>query len=966
MPKEKSTKPKMRSTEKKDRSMWAKMLRDFRNRIGFTQEELATRLLDIDLNSYNEGKGGKLVLSHSDINRLENDRSDRRKLTPDIVFGFAEAFLQSFTKLTPDDERRIFEDEILKWIEQTRYRPTDKEIYAIFRRQVIFPPLKSEVASAIQTEQGVSILPTKLLIGRQAEWTKIQQVWQDVQRNGARFIIIQGESGLGKTYLAEVFHQEIAHTVHTLWTAYRESEIQNNQYQLMRKWLTKSMNEIYHHLNELECNAVERLISGTKTIRLEEGEVNFREQLARAFMKEKFPFVLFIDDLQWCDIPTIALLRLLLDEGKEKKLLVIGTLRPRQLGPELNTLLNDLAKSEQLEIIELKAFKQAETKELAEYYLGRELSADESITYFNLSQGNPFWVRYVDESTWNNTAQRIVLRDLHNATDDERYLSNLIAIGDQSFSIELLVVATKWDKDRVLKTLKELWRREVVNKIVSNENENDFRHKFIQQAILEFIPPSDKYELHLQLAHAIETIYATELHKFISQIAKHYGAAGKPIPRSRSIIEAYFQAGKIERKKFNQEQAILYFEAGLELLNNTNDMPKLEKQKFELELLISLGLTKVITQGNAAKEVGRIFQDATVLWNQVREYALLFPLIWGLGSHYMIRGSLQEAYIWGQTCLKTVQEIQNPRFLLEVHCLLGLTAFYQGRFIDAKDHLLEGCRLYDPARDQQYVLEHAQDTGILCQSYMSIVEWFLGFSDKAYEQAHRALEFAPDEAIDPNSRAVVYFTVIWVYYLLGKPQAGIPLCDILLGITNKHKLPLFGVLGQMFKHKFEFDQHQDAETLIKLYEVGEIYRKAGTGLALNYWHQLMANAYMKLNEIEEGVKLLQPALKSVEEGEEQTWLAELYRLRGEQALLLLPTNLSDAERDFNRAIQVAYVQSAKILEIRAVTSLCKLWKIQGKYKEAYDKLSSIYNQFTEGFDTPDLQTAKALLDELST
>ena len=92
--------------------------------------------------------------------------------------------------------------------------------------------------------------------------------------------------------------------------------------------------------------------------------------------------------------------------------------------------------------------------------------------------------------------------------------------------------------------------------------------------------------------------------------------------------------------------------------------------------------------------------------------------------------------------------------------------------------------------------------------------------------------------------------------------------------------------------------------------------------------------------------------------------AELYRLRGELLLQQSPDNSTEAESCFQQAITIAQIQSAKSWELRAATSLARLWQQQNKHQEAYDLLSPVYNWFTEGFDTADLKDAKMLLDEL--
>jgi predicted ATPase len=148
----------------------------------------------------------------------------------------------------------------------------------------------------------------------------------------------------------------------------------------------------------------------------------------------------------------------------------------------------------------------------------------------------------------------------------------------------------------------------------------------------------------------------------------------------------------------------------------------------------------------------------------------------------------------------------------------------------------------------------------------------------------------------------------------------------------------------------------------------------GVGLSRPSYLAMLAEAYGKEGQATEGLKVLAEALAMVNKNGESVWEAELYRLKGE--LLLVQEGYrpqavgcrdktEEAEACFLKAIEVARKQQAKSLELRAVMSLAKLWQRQGKQKEAHEMLAAIYNWFTEGFNTKDLQEAKALLDELS-
>jgi predicted ATPase len=142
------------------------------------------------------------------------------------------------------------------------------------------------------------------------------------------------------------------------------------------------------------------------------------------------------------------------------------------------------------------------------------------------------------------------------------------------------------------------------------------------------------------------------------------------------------------------------------------------------------------------------------------------------------------------------------------------------------------------------------------------------------------------------------------------------------------------------------------------------HRATGAELVQPYFLALSAEGYGKVGQIEEGLTVLAEALDLVNKNGERFYEAELHRLKGELLLALSPENHKDVEACFRQAIDIARRQGAKSLELRALTSLSRLWEKRGKKEEARNMLTEIYGWFTEGFDTADLNEAKALLEEV--
>jgi predicted ATPase len=142
------------------------------------------------------------------------------------------------------------------------------------------------------------------------------------------------------------------------------------------------------------------------------------------------------------------------------------------------------------------------------------------------------------------------------------------------------------------------------------------------------------------------------------------------------------------------------------------------------------------------------------------------------------------------------------------------------------------------------------------------------------------------------------------------------------------------------------------------------FRTAGAEISRSRDLALLAEAYGEVGQTEEGLTVLAEALAVADKTGERYWEAELYRLKGELLLVLSAEKHTEAESCFRQALDIARHQEAKSLELRAATSLSRLWQRQGKGAEAQQLLVPIYGWFTEGFDTVDLRKAKALLEAL--
>jgi predicted ATPase len=272
--------------------------------------------------------------------------------------------------------------------------------------------------------------------------------------------------------------------------------------------------------------------------------------------------------------------------------------------------------------------------------------------------------------------------------------------------------------------------------------------------------------------------------------------------------------------------------------------------------------------------------------------------------------------------------------------------------------------LYDPQQHRSLAFLYGTDPGVVCLSYTAWALGLLGYADQALQKSDEALALAQSMS-HFHSLALALTWSIYLHQARGELQAVQERVEALVTLAAEQRFPYWLALGTILGGWVLSQQRQAAEGIAQMHQGLAAYQATAAELFRTYWLALLAEAYGTAGQVQEGLQALDEALALVDQNGERYWEAELYRRKGE---LLLQSGVwgtePEAEGCFQHALAVAHRQQAKALELRAALSLSRLWRRQGKRAEVYQLLAEVYGWFTEGFDTADLQAAKALLDEL--
>ncbi|MGE0825561.1 MAG: hypothetical protein AB7G75_12055 [Candidatus Binatia bacterium] len=302
-------------------------------------------------------------------------------------------------------------------------------------------------------------------------------------------------------------------------------------------------------------------------------------------------------------------------------------------------------------------------------------------------------------------------------------------------------------------------------------------------------------------------------------------------------------------------------------------------------------------------------------------------------------------------------------------------------FTQAREHLEQARKLYIPQQHHTLVFLHGEDLGVTSLGFMSWALWQLGYPDEALQRGREALTLA-EELAHPFSLAFALGMAVDLHRLRGEQRETKAYAEAEMSLCREHRFAIHEAIGTLYQNWVFAEQEPDYKGLALILQGLTNVRE--TGIAWRYGDLLVAEAYGKTGQVEEGLAVLAGTLESVNNDGEHFYEAELYRLKGELTLQhnreqgtgnggqqketdprsLMPDAQGEAQACFLKAIAIAQKQQAKSWELRAATSLARLWQAQGKTTEARDLLAPVYEWFTEGFDTKDLQEAQALLQEL--
>jgi class 3 adenylate cyclase/predicted ATPase len=848
------------------------------------------------------------------------------------------------------------------------------------------------------------------LVGREPEVALLRERWAQSTGGVGQVVVLSGEGGIGKSRLVHELTEWVVDT-HTPRLTLRCSPYHTNS--ALYPVIEHLQRVLHWHRDAPPEAKLATLEQAIQTARLPLAEVvplvaallslpvpahyppltlspqrqkqKTQEALVAWLLAEaaQQPVLAIWEDLHWADPSTLELLRLFLDQSPTTRVLLVLTCRPEFQPPwasrsyvtphTLTRLLRPQVEELILRVTGGKPLPAEVVQQIVAKTDGIPLFVEELVkTILESGLVREEDSRYVLTGLLPPLAIPATLQDALMARLDRlasvKEVAQLCATLGREFAYEVLRAVAPLNEPTLQHGLEQLVDAELLyQRGIPPQATYIFKHALIQDAAYQSLLKSTRQQYHQRIAQILEERFPEAVVMQPELLAHHYTEAGL----QAQAIPYLQQAGQRAIQRSANLEAISHLTKGLEVLTTLPDT--LERAQHELDLQIALGVPLIATQGLAAPAVERVYARARALCQHLGDTPQLFPGLWGTMVFYTVRGELQIAQDLALRLHSLAQRAHDTALLLEAHHALWATAFWRGELLSARTYADQGRALYVRQQHQALAfLYGGHDPGVCCRDFGALALWLLGYPDQACSQSQEAQALA-GELSHPFSRAEALGYAAWLAIFRREAKVVQAQTEALQALAQEHAFLYWLSQGAILEGWACVVQGQE-RGIAQMSEGLATYRATGSEVARPYYLALLAEAYGYVEEPEEGLGMLTEALEAVHTMGGHYYEAELYRLQGTLVLharhphSALEGGLShaaEAEACFHQALTVARQQQAKALELRAAMSLARLWQQQGKRDAARELLAPIYGWFTEGFDTADLQEAKALLEELS-
>jgi DNA-binding winged helix-turn-helix (wHTH) protein/tetratricopeptide (TPR) repeat protein len=704
------------------------------------------------------------------------------------------------------------------------------------------------------------------------------------------------------------------------------------------------------------------------------------------------PLILVLEDLHWSDYSTLDLLSYFAQRRGEARLLVIATYRPMEALVDdhpLKAIKQELEARQQCQEISVSHLNKAAVGEyLKQRFPGNKFPVEMAAWLHQRTGANPlFMVTVLDhlvaagfiarrnkhwilstsmqnaELTVPQTVHQVIERQLERLDAQEQLLLQAASVEGVEFSVSAVASVLGEKADLIEKRCRGMSERNLLLRPSSMRMAAygmqtvcySFTHALYQNTCYQLLPEEQRTQFHRLVAEHMEKNNEANLGELSARLAMHFDQGREP----RHALRYYQQAADNANSRYAGREALELATRGLQLLESIPYSS--EHIEREMSLRIALGTALMTVRGIGAGEVSQAFSRARDLFQQLTKHqqsskkALLFSSLFGLWNYHWVRAEYAVTRELAEQLLQMAESEHKASMLNQAHHSLGIIMMDHGEFAGAYEHL-------------------KQCSGVISRCLSALTVWNLGFPDRARKDIEETLAFAIESRHLENC-IFAYLGAARVYLARRESQKALDHAQSAMDLALDHGLVEQWLVPMRFIHGWALAKLGQAHNgLEQARQALAVVQSIGVSNLMSLLLAIFAEITMDAGQNQEGLAAVDKALQVAQSTGMHHCDAEIYRLKGElllsqagghPAFSLPDRKLREAETSFEQAIEIARQQQARSWELRATTSLARLWQKQNRRTEAHNRLSKIYKWFTEGHDTPDLQDARELLKQLA-
>ncbi|OKO70101.1 adenylate/guanylate cyclase domain-containing protein [Bradyrhizobium sp. NAS96.2] len=839
------------------------------------------------------------------------------------------------------------------------------------------------------------------LIGRQEELELLLRRWSKAKTGQGQVVLLSGEPGIGKSRLTAAVIERLACEPHTRLRYFCSPHHQDSAlYPIIAQleWAAGFAREDTPEakleklaallapaapppedetlLAELLSLPIERRfppLSRTPQERKDETFEALRRQLEA--LARQHPLLMILEDAHWSDPSSRELFDHVVDRVRGLPILLIVTYRPEYAAPwvgqaNVTTLtLNRLDRTEGVALVRRiagnKHLPDEIVAEIVERTDGVPLFVEELTKSALESGANEGGAGFIGRARHPALAVPATLHASLMARLDRlgplvKEIAQIGATIGRDFSYELLAVVAGRSDAELHVPLDQLGDAGLVfRRGTPPQATYLFKHALVQDAVYATLLRKPRQDLHARVARGLTERFPEEVEARPELLAHHSAEAG-------AIDEAAVYWGKAAQLAIRRSamvEARTQLTRALLLLGTLPETP--ERSQLELDLQVALGGTQIATRGWAAPETGAAFARALELCGRLRDTSQLLPALYGQYLFHLVRAELRASHEVAQRALGAAQRTHDAAALVIGHRSVGISLIHLGKLDAAREHLEHAIGLYDPATHRDLAFKYAYDPVVACKGYLaSLTLTQMGYLDQALQRIEEAIAYA-ERLAHPPSRAFALLHACYCHFFRRDERLLRQRAAALIAECSKQGFAFWLAGGGIYAGWSKVQGGYVEAGLKQLREGLAKWRAAEAALLMPMHLVVLAAACLRAGRANDALAAVTEALAYLKRSEERVLDAQVHRCYGDVLLAQSDRNAAEAEGSYHHALEIARGQNARLLELRAASSLARLWRDQGKHGKARDLLAPVYGWFTEGFDTLDLKQAKALLDELA-